>query len=210
MTPLGLAHLMASDHHYGPGPWVDDPAGRRCGTRPITIAPTRGGIGFDRTATGSNAVAQYAPQAARCFAGLRCVPEDELLWFHHLPWNYRTHSGRPLWDELVVRYDRGVQAVGFDAPVLGGAAPFVDADRHRAVAASLDRQWAEARWWRDASIAYWQSLNGMPLPAGHGPPSHPLSWYEAIHFDTVPGFLAPRIDQAVPCPPTQGDQSCVR
>src|SRR5262245_40658811 len=24
MTPLGLHHLMASGHHYGPGPWVDD------------------------------------------------------------------------------------------------------------------------------------------------------------------------------------------
>jgi alpha-glucuronidase len=24
MTPLGLAHLMATGHHYGPGPWVDD------------------------------------------------------------------------------------------------------------------------------------------------------------------------------------------
>ena len=128
----------------------------------------------------------------------------------YLPWTYRLRSGRPLWDELVVRYDRGVDAVGTMRRSWAALAPLVDPDRHRAVAASLDRQWAEARWWRDASIAYWQGLNGLPLPAGHDPPSHPLSWYEAIHFDTVPGFLAPRIDQAVSCPPIQGDMSCVR
>ena len=65
MTPLGLHHIMATGHHYGPGPWVEQSEPRRNGTPSIIIAPTRADIGFDRTATGSNAVAQYAPRSLR-------------------------------------------------------------------------------------------------------------------------------------------------
>ncbi len=69
------------------------------------------GIGFDRTKTGSNAVAQYAPPVAAEFSDIKRVPEQFLLWFHHVPWDYRTQSGRILWDELVYRYTRGVDTV---------------------------------------------------------------------------------------------------
>ena len=65
MTPLGLHHLMATGHHYGPGALGRTTSRAPTGTRPITTRPTRTGIGFDRTATGSNAVAQYAPELAR-------------------------------------------------------------------------------------------------------------------------------------------------
>src|SRR3546814_16473224 len=69
------------------------------------------GIGFDRTASGSDAVAQYAPPVARRFADLGTVGDDYLLWFHHLPWGYRMASGDSLWNTLVRRYGRGVDAV---------------------------------------------------------------------------------------------------
>src|SRR3569833_3285946 len=60
MTPLGLAHLMATGHHYGPGPWVDDL--KRPEWNPVYYhnADTNS-IGFDRTPTGSNATSQYTP-----------------------------------------------------------------------------------------------------------------------------------------------------
>jgi len=73
----------------------------------------------------------------------------------------------------------------------------------------LDRQVLEARWWRDASIAYWQSLNKLPLPTGHSPPAHPLEWYQAVHFDNVPGFKIPRIDPRTLCVAGGGGPSCV-
>ena len=86
MTPLGLGHQMASDHHYGPGPWVSDQPAPLWNPTYYNRAD-QGGIGFDRTMTGSNSARQYAPSVARCFADLRCVGDDELLWFHHLPYN---------------------------------------------------------------------------------------------------------------------------
>jgi alpha-glucuronidase len=207
MTPLGLAHQMATDHHYGPGPWVCDlaePSWNPC----YYSHADASGIGFDRTASGSNAVAQYAPKVGACFTNLKCVRDADLLWFHHVPWAYRMPSGRSLWDELVGHYDRGVASVDAAKWEWRLLRPFVDAPRYATVAATLDRQRIEATWWREASLAYWQSLSRLPLPKGHAPPRHSLSWYQAIHFDTVPGYLAAGVGRQQSCVPTAGGPPC--
>ena len=186
MTPLGLHHLMGRDHHYGPGPWV---AGgpRADWTSVYYHRADRNGIGFDRSATGSNAVAQYAPPLADSFGDVKRVPEQFLLWFHHLPWDYRTRSGRPLWDELVHRYTRGVNEVKKMRTTWDGLRGHVDDERHAQVAAFLAIQQKEAQWWRDASIAYFQHVNGLPLPPGYAPPAQSLEYYEALSFPYAPG-----------------------
>ena len=186
MTPLGLHHLMARGHHYGPGPWVDG-GPRADWTSVYYHRADRNGIGFDRTATGSNAVAQYAPEVAATYADLSQVPEALLLWFHHVPWDHRMASGRPLWDELVGRYSSGVRQVHAMQDTWASLRGRVDADRHEQVAAFLKIQRREAQWWRDASVAYFQSISGRPLPAGEAPPPHPLAYYQALQFPSAPG-----------------------
>lgn len=186
MTPLGLHHLMARGHHYGPGPWVDG-GPRADWTSVYYHRADRNGIGFDRTATGSNAVAQYAAEVAATYADLSQVPEALLLWFHHVPWDHRMASGRPLWDELVGRYSLGVRQVQAMQDTWASLRGRVDADRHEQVAAFLQIQLREAQWWRDASVAYFQSISGRPLPAGEAPPPHPLAYYEALQFPSAPG-----------------------
>ncbi|MFN3536675.1 MAG: alpha-glucuronidase, partial [Brevundimonas sp.] len=184
--PLGLNHLMATGHHYGPGPWVDDLP--RADWNPTYFhRADADGIGFDRTASGSNAVSQYAPEVAAGFADLARIDERFLLWFHHLPWDHPMPSGRPLWHELVARYDRGVAATGEMRRTWAGLADHVDARRHSEVADFLAIQEEEARWWRDSSIAYWRSLNGLPMPQGHAPPEHDLAHYERLSFPHSPG-----------------------
>jgi alpha-glucuronidase len=186
MTPLGLAHLMGTGHHYGPAPWVADLARPEWNPAYYHRAD-RGGIGFDRTATGSNAVAQYLPPVAARFASVDAVGEDELLWFHHLPWDHRMADGATLWDTLVRRYDRGVAAVGAMRAGWGRLAPFVDRERFDQAATFLEVQEREAKWWRDASIAYFQSVSGRPLPAGTAPPAQTLDRYKAQSFPFAPG-----------------------
>ena len=186
MTPLGLAHQMATDYHYGPAPWVCDlkqPSWNPCYYNRADVS----GIGFDRTKTGSDAVAQYAPEVAAKFASLGTVPDKYLLWFHHLPWSYRMRSGRTLWDELVNHYDTGVAEAAEMSRTWATVRPYVDAERWDAVASDLRREHDEARWWRDASIAYFQSLSKLPLPPGDTPPAHSLSYYEALRPPHLPG-----------------------
>lgn len=186
MTPLGLGHLMATGHHYGPGPWVSDLA--RPEWNPVYYHKAdSGGIGFDRTRTGTNAIAQYAPEVAAQFGDLKRVPEKFLLWFHHVPWTYRTASGRTVWDELVTRYDRGVAAVAAMQADWNRLGEKVDTRRWAEVRDFLAIQRQEAQWWRDASIAYFQSVSKRPLPAGHAAPPHDLEYYKAIKTPYAPG-----------------------
>lgn len=183
---LGLAHLMATGHHYGPGPWVADL--KRPEWNPVYYHKAdRAGIGFDRTKTGSDAVAQYAPPVAKRFADPKTTPERDLLWFHHVAWDRRMASGKTLWEELVAHYDRGVAYVGDMRRQWDGVRAQVDAERWQKTATWLAVQEREARWWRDASLAYWMSVNERALPAGVAPPAHDLAWYKAQSFPYVPG-----------------------
>jgi len=186
MTPLGLHHLMARGHHYGPGPWVEG-GPRADWTSVYYHRATRQGLGFDRTESGSDAVSQYAPKVAAAFADREHIPEELLLWFHHVPWDYRTRSGRPLWDELVHRYTRGVEAVREMRDTWQRVGRSVDPERREQVAVFLAIQEKEAKWWRDASIAYFQSFSGRPVPDGFEPPAHSLDYYKSLSFPYAPG-----------------------
>jgi alpha-glucuronidase len=198
MTPLGLTSQMAPDTHFGPAPWL----GAARGMPPdwsssyYSRADTQG-IGFDRTATGSDAIAQYSPHVAAEFDNLATCPEDLLLWFHHLSWDYRLRSGRTLWDALVLYYDRGVEWVKQARSNWSTLAPYVDSQRYRLTADFLAIQEKDAELWRDASIAYFQSISHRPLPAGVAPPPDTLAHYEAFCVPYVEGSPG-----AIPaCPP---------
>ena len=186
MTPLGLAHLMAAGHHYGPGAWQGSlsPAD---GDPPYYHRADAHGIGFDRTTSGSDAVSQYAAPLAQSFNDVKRTPEQYLLWFHHVPWDYRLSSGRSVWDELVRHYTQGVETVSDMRATWSALAPYVDAERYAEVSAFLNIQEQEATWWRDATLAYFQSISRRPLPAGYAPPARTLADYESINVPYAPG-----------------------
>ncbi len=186
MTPLGLHHIMGTAHHHGPAPWVNDL--ERPDWNPVYYhRAARDGIGFDRTASGTNALEQYAPALARLYADPRTTPEKYLLWFHHLPWTYAMPSGRTLWAEIIDHYDRGVAGARDLQSRWDALRGVVDARRHAEVAQRLRRQVQNAELWRNACIAYFQSVSGLPLPNGVTPPPQPLEYYKAIHFPYAPG-----------------------
>src|SRR5437660_1233790 len=198
MTPLGLAHQMARGHHYGPGPWVS--GGRVDQTSVYFNRADSAGLGFDRTASGSNAVRQYALPVRNRFASRDSVPDDLLLWFHHVGWSERLRSGRTLWEELLRHYQAGVDTVRsmqrtWDGLEMEG---LIDAERFHRVQALLRIQEAEARWWRDASVAYWQSFSLLPLLAGYEAPAHPLDWYMQLRCPPDP--RKPRCDAVMGVP----------
>jgi alpha-glucuronidase len=185
MTPLGLHHQFATSHHYGPGPWVSDLARPEWNPVYYNRADAKG-IGFDRTPSGSDATSQYAPPLAKLFSGPD-IPERYLLWFQHVAWNHKMKSGRTLWDELVIHYDTGIATVGEMRKTWAAMKPYVDDERWAQTAAFLAIQEKEAQWWRDASIAYFETFSHMPMPAGHAPPPQTLAYYKAIYFPYVPG-----------------------
>jgi alpha-glucuronidase len=170
---------MATGHHYGPGPWVSDL--KRPEWNPAYYhRADAGGIGFDRTATGSNAVAQYAPEIGKLFASRQTIPDEHLLFFHRVGWQERLRSGRTLWQELVERYSTGVAQARELGSTWQTVRGLIDEQRFAEIASSLKIQADEAQWWRDASLAYFGSVSGLPVPPPHEPPAHPLSFYEGL------------------------------
>lgn len=178
MTPLGLAHVMATGHHYGPGPWVHQ--GRADWTPVYYHRADTLGLGFDRTAHGSNAVEQYAGPVRDRYASRATVPDSLLLWFHHVGWGERLSTGRALWDELVYRYGAGVDSVRAMQRAWDSVRGAVDPERFAEGRELLAIQEREARWWRDASTQYFQTFARRPLPPFAEPPAHPLAYYEQL------------------------------
>ena len=178
MTPLGLAHIMGSNHHYGPAPWARL---SRADWSPVYFHRADSiGIGFDRTAAGSDAVGQYAPAVRDRLADRSTVPDSLLLWFHHVAWGAPMRSGRTLWDELALHYQAGVDTVRAMRREWQSVRASIDAQRFAEVDSFLTIQEQEARWWRDAALEYFASFSHMPLPAGVEPPAHPLSYYMSL------------------------------
>ena len=196
MTPLGLAHIMATGHHYGPGPWIDNL--KRPEWNPVYYHHAAAdGIGFDRTATGSNALADYAAEVARRLSDPDVDDDRYLLWFHHVPWTFKLPSGRSVWDELTYRYTRGVDTVHTMARTWDSLKAHIDAQRFTETQSFLKIQADEAQWWRDACIAYFQSRSQLPLAPGIAAPLHPLAWYEALVFRYAPGRSQPDPDHGI-------------
>jgi alpha-glucuronidase len=186
--PLGLTHIMAEGHHYGPGPWVDlKGAGRADWTSVYYHRAASDGIGFDRTANGSNALAQYSPEWRSLWGDLGTCPENLLLWFHRVPWEHPMRSGRTLWDELCLRYQQGVDEVRVlrrDWDSLEGR---IDGERFTHVAQRLARQEKEAVRWRDACLLYFQQFSRRPFPRGVEPAAYPLAHYISRQLRHMPG-----------------------
>lgn len=164
MMPLGLHHIFAAHHHYGPGPWWAPDGARKDWTPPYYHQAGASGIGFDRTETGSNALSQYHEPIRSQLANPETCPEAYLLWFHHLPWEYRLKNGRRLWDELCYRYDSGVRQVRQFQQVWDRAEAFVDQERFVAVQSKLRQQSLNAQEWKDACLLYFQQFSQLPIP----------------------------------------------
>lgn len=161
MMPLGLHHIFKFDHHYGP-----EPDGFKA-EYPIEWCPVyyhkadTAGIGFDRTTeTGTGATAQYRQPYASIYDDVRQCPEEYLLWFHHVPWNYRMKNGDTLWKSLCKHYDRGVNKTYSYVARWMSLRQYVDKQRWEEVAELLKIQSANASEWRDVCLKYFGSFCG--------------------------------------------------
>ncbi|MCI0660175.1 MAG: alpha-glucuronidase [Acidobacteria bacterium] len=178
MTPLGLHHIMWGGHHYGPAPWWDKE--KRDDWNPIYFhRADEMGLGFDRTKTGSNSTMQYHPPVRVRFADLTACPEKFLVWFHHVPWDFRMRSGRIMWDELALHYQRGVEWVRSARKQWEAISGVIDAERHAEVAKKLAIQERDAIHWRDSVLLYFQTFSKRPLPDGVEKPQQTLEEYKA-------------------------------
>ena len=170
--PLGLHHLFGGTH-YGPIPWDRMPPRIDWQPRYYHQADTAG-IGFNRTRTGTDNVDQYNEPLASIYNSLETCPENLLLWFHHVPWDYKLSSGRTIWDEICLHYDQGIKQVEGYQTLWESLKPYVAPAIYEEVATKLDIQKHDAQWWRDACVGYFQTLSREPLPEEVEPLGTPI------------------------------------
>jgi alpha-glucuronidase len=186
MTPLGLHHIMAYEHHYGPGPWLANAT--RADWNPVYYhRADSAGIGFDRSPTGSNALEQYAPGARSQWAITDSCPDIWLLWWHRVSWDHRMHTGRTLWAELCRKYYTGVDSVRWMQRCWTALRPAIDPERWQQVDMRLTIQEKNAVEWRNACLLYFQTFSRQPLPEGSETPDHSLEYYQQHKIYYAPG-----------------------
>lgn len=169
--PLGLHHIFGGSH-YGPGPW--ESSYRKDWSPTFYHKAGEDGIGFDRTREGTDNVDQYHEPLASQFNDLETCPENLLLWFHHLPWDYQLSSGKTLWDEICLHYDLGISQVEQYQKTWESLKPYVSESIFNEVTKKLDIQKNDAEWWRDACVGYFQQFSKKELPAGVRPLNMPI------------------------------------
>lgn len=174
MIPLGLHHIFAWGHHYGPEPWCDIPDARPDWMPSYYHNADSTGIGFNRSHTGSNATAQYPDSLCRLYDDLTTCPEKYLLWFHHVPWTFRMKSGNSLWEELCRHYDNGVRQVREFQKIWDKVEEYVDGERFKDIQSRLKTQVRDAVWWKDACLLYFQEYSQLPIPPSMERPIHEL------------------------------------
>jgi alpha-glucuronidase len=162
MMPLGLHHIFRGEHHYGPG--LEYYTEREDWNPQSYHRADTAGLGYDRSRSGSNAVEQYFPPLCDLFDDHTTCPEEYLLWFHHVPWDYEMHSGRTLWDELIWYYNRGVATVGRMLETWAGLKPAIDPQRHKEVLKKLSTQVADATEWPQECLGYFQRFSRRSIP----------------------------------------------
>lgn len=183
MMPLGLHHIFAFGHHYGPEPWGDVPGARPDWMPWYYHNADSTGLGFDRTTSGSNAVSQYFPPLNNIYNDIALCPENLLLWFHHVPWDYRMKNGKTLWDELCYKYNSGVQQVRAYQKLWDRMEEYVDEQRFREIQSKLRIQARDAVWWKDACLLYFQTFSKRQIPYDIERPVHELEDLKKIKLD---------------------------
>ena len=178
-SPLGLTHLYAQGHHYGPAPWTSN-LPRPDWTAVYYHKADKQGIGFDRTETGSNAIEQYHEPLKTRFSKIETTPEDYLLWFHHVDWEYEMESGRTFWEELIHKYYEGVEQVRWMQEQWNSIEGLIDQQRFEHVKALLEIQEKDAVRWRNSCVLYFQTFSGMPIPEQYEKPEHNLEYYKSL------------------------------
>lgn len=191
MMPMGLHHLFAFGHHYGPEPWCEVEGAREDWLPRYYHKADAKGIGFDRSPSGSDAVGQYPEPYRAMYASPETCPEEYLLWFHHLDWNKTLPSGETVWEALCRHYERGVAEAERMLTLwreCEGDIP--DSFLYKDVEGRLVTQAKDARWWKDACLLYFQDINGLDFPDFVSAPVHTLDELKKVKLP-IDNFTCP-------------------
>lgn len=155
-APLGVGWMVNPNYHYGPN--VDGYEYSRWG---CYHRASFDGIGIDRSPTGSAFCNQYAPPLAKMYADIKTCPEELLLFFHHVPYDYRLKGGETLIQHIYDTHFEGAEdaAKFYDDIVM--LKPYLDEAVYKRLEERFAHQKEHACEWRDVINTYFYRKTGI-------------------------------------------------
>jgi len=160
-APLGIGWMVSISDHYGPS--VDGYEYMRWGTY---HRADHTAIGVDRTDRGTGLTAQYHPALAALYNDPETCPQELLLFFHRLRYDYRLKDGRTLIQYIYDTHFEGAAAVEGFIRTWQSLEDRLPPAAYAAVAGRLQRQLLNAREWRDVVNTYFYRKTGIPDERG--------------------------------------------
>ena len=124
------------------------------------------GIGIDRTPTGSDYAHQYAPELAEKFSNVETCPEELILFFHHLPYNYKLKSGKTVLQHIYDTHFEGAEDAARFYDQIVALKPYLDPAVYARLEARFAHQKEHSCEWRDVINTYFYRKTGVPDEKG--------------------------------------------
>jgi alpha-glucuronidase len=144
--------------HFGPNPASMDDNGWGQWTR-----ADHNGIGMDRTVSnGTGFAGQYPAAVAAVYESLDSTPDDLLLWFHHVPYTYKLHSGKTVIQHFYDAHYSGAETAQTFPVLWETLKGKIDDQRFNEVLFRLKYQAGHSIVWRDAINEFYFNKSGIP------------------------------------------------
>lgn len=160
-APLGIGWMVNINHHYGPSP--EGYEFMKWGTY---HRANHKAIGVDRTANGTGYTRQYEPWLAARYENLDSCPEELVLFFHCLPYDYVLKSGKTLIQHIYDTHFEGAEMAKGLISRWDSLKPFLPESAYLSVRERLSRQLLNAEEWRDVINTYFYRHTGIPDAKG--------------------------------------------
>ncbi|WP_270169035.1 alpha-glucuronidase family glycosyl hydrolase [Paenibacillus sp. SYP-B4298] len=156
-APLGVGWMVNPNHHYGPN--VDGYEYDKWGTYHFADCH---GIGVDRTvASGTGYAGQYQGANAVAYESLENCPDELLLFFHHVPYTHKLHSGVTVIQHIYNTHFDGAERAAQLVERWGELESVLDDQIYAQVAERLSEQAEHAKEWRDIINTYFLRKSGI-------------------------------------------------
>ena len=178
--------------HFGPNPASQDNNGYCQWTRADHLT-----IGMDRTVwNGTGFSGQYPTEIYNMYENVESTPDNLLLWFHHVNYTHRLHSGKTVIQHFYDAHYSGAETAQTFATQWETLQDKIDSERYNEVLFRLTYQAGHSIVWRDAINGFYSNLSGIPDDA-HRVGNHP--WRveaESMMLDGYEAYLVHPFEMA--------------
>ncbi|MDR2661307.1 MAG: alpha-glucuronidase [Lactobacillaceae bacterium] len=161
-APLGVGFMVRPHYHYGVS--VNGYEYDRWGTYHFA---DRNGVGVDRTIkTGTGYTKLYSPEVSAMYENLETMPDELLLFFHHVPYTHLLHSGKTVIQHIYDTHFEGYDTVLEYIDKWSRLENKIDTITFKNVFDRLQMQKENSLEWRDQINTYFYRMSGIPDEKG--------------------------------------------